>query len=102
MLTEKVPSEQNGWLPRVQHTLCVTGKVNRHLSKKMEKENEKNGKKKSESVKSLTYCEIFKNAFFYRTPPVAAESLKLVKLAKFQFQLFLTTLDIMGYLYIVT
>ena len=42
---------------------------------------------------------------FYRTPPVAASGknrIKSLKTAKFQFQLFLTALDIMGSLYIVT
>ena len=29
------PSQQNGWLLRIQDTLCVTYKVNKHLSKKM-------------------------------------------------------------------
>ena len=28
------PNQQNGWLLRVQHTLYVTDKENRHLSKK--------------------------------------------------------------------
>ena len=45
------------------------------------------------------YCEIFKKTFFYRTPPVLASvkiRTKSLKLPKFQFQLFLTTLDIMG------
>ena len=33
------PSQRNGWLLRVQHTLCVTDKINSHLLKKMEKRN---------------------------------------------------------------
>ena len=51
------------------------------------------------------YREIFKNTIFYRTPPVAASGkirTKSLKLAKSEFQLFLATLDIMGFLYIVT
>ena len=42
---------------------------------------------------------------FYRTPPVAASGkirAKCLKLAKFRFQLFLTRLDIMGSVFIVT
>ena len=31
------PSQQNDWVLRVQHTLCITYNVNRHLSKKMKK-----------------------------------------------------------------
>ena len=56
-------------------------------------------------VFSSEYWKIFKNTLFYRTSPVAASSkirTKSLKLAKFQFQLLLTTLDIMGSLYIVT
>ena len=45
-------------------------------------------------------------AKFLRAPPVAAASCKIrtkfLKSAEFQFQLFLTILDIMGTLYIVT
>ena len=51
------------------------------------------------------YCKILKNIFFYTTFLVAASDkirTKSLKSAKFQFQLFLTTLDIMGSLYIVT
>ena len=54
---------------------------------------------------SCEYCEIFKNIFFYRTLPVTASGkirTKSMKYAKFQFQQFLTTLDIIGSLYIVT
>ena len=47
--------QQNGWLLLVQHTLCVTDKVNKFLLEKRKK-NEKNEKKKSKSVKSLRYC----------------------------------------------
>ena len=32
------PSQQNGWLLRVQDPLCITDRVNRHLSKKMKKD----------------------------------------------------------------
>ena len=42
------------------------------------------------------YCEIVKKTFFCRTSPVVASSkirTKSLKSAKFQFQLFLTTLD---------
>ena len=40
------PSQQNGWLLEVQHRLCVTDKVNKHLSKKMKNQKmEKMGKK---------------------------------------------------------
>ena len=46
------PSQQNGWLLRVQQTLCVTDKVN----KPFVKENEE---KKSKSVKSLRYMDEF-------------------------------------------
>ena len=56
-------------------------------------------------VFSCEYCEIFKNTFFYRAPPVAASGkirTKPLKLAKFQFLPFLATLDSMGSLYIVT
>ena len=35
------PSQQNGWLLRVQHTLCVTDKINRYLSRKKKVKNEK-------------------------------------------------------------
>ena len=46
---------------------------------------------------SCEYCEIFKNTFFIEylrwLPMVKSKSLKS---AKFQFQLFSTTLDIMG------
>ena len=31
------PSQQNSWLLRVKHTLCVTDNVNRHLLQKMKK-----------------------------------------------------------------
>ena len=51
---------------------------------------------------SCEFCNIFKNTFFYRTPTVAASCktrTKSQKLAKFQFQLFLNALDIMGSLY---
>ena len=47
---------------------------------------------------SCEYWEIFK-IIFYRTPSVAAYGkirTKFLKSAKFQFQLFSTTLDIMG------
>ena len=49
-------------------------------------------------VFSCEYCEIL------RAPFVASGKVKTksLKLAKFQFQLFLTTLDMMGFLYIVT
>ena len=53
-------SKQNGRLLRVQHTPCITDKVNRHLSKKMKKKKkEKYEKKKSKSVKSLRYMDEF-------------------------------------------
>ena len=52
------PGQQNGWLLRVRHTLCVTDKVNRHLSKKMKKM-KKNEKKKSKLAKSLRYMDEF-------------------------------------------
>ena len=45
--------------PTKQHTLCVTDKVNRHSSKKIKKRKEKNGKNKSNSVKSLRYMGEF-------------------------------------------
>ena len=51
------------------------------------------------------YCKISKNTLFYRTPRVAASGkirTIFLKSAKFQFQLFLATLDIMGLHYIVT
>ena len=51
-------SQQNGWRLKVQHTLCLTDRVNRNLSKKMKK-NEKNEKKKSKSVKFLRYMDEF-------------------------------------------
>ena len=54
------PSQQNDWLLRRQHMLCVTDKVNRHLSKKIQK-TKKNEKKRSKSVKSLRY----KDGFFF-------------------------------------
>ena len=50
-------------------------------------------------------CENFKNIFFYRVTLVTASDkirTKSLKSPKFQFQLFLTTLDIMGSLYVVT
>ena len=56
-------------------------------------------------VFSFEYCDIFKNIFFYRTPTVPAFGkirTEFLKSAKFQFRLFLATLDIMGSLYIVT
>ena len=56
-------------------------------------------------VFSCEYCEIFKNTYFNKTPLVAASGnirTKSLKSAKFQFQLFLTTPDIMCFLYIVT
>ena len=58
------PSQQNGWLLLVQHTFCVTDKVNRHLSKKMKKKKKKkkteeNEEKKPESVKCLRYVDEF-------------------------------------------
>ena len=34
-LLQVSPSQQNGWLLKVEHTLCVTDKVNRYLSKKI-------------------------------------------------------------------
>ena len=64
----------------------------------------KNLKKTLAQVFSSEYCENFKNTFSYRTPPVATSGkirTKSLKLAKFQFQLFLTTVDIMGSPYIV-
>ena len=42
-------SQQNGWRVRVQHTLCLTDRVNRNLSKKMKKM-KKNEKKKSNLI----------------------------------------------------
>ena len=48
---------------------------------------------------SCEYWEIFKKIVFYRTSSVAAYGkirTKFLKSAKFQFQLFSTTLDIMG------
>ena len=41
------PSQQNGWLLRVQHTICVIGKINRHLSKKMQKKKKKEKKERN-------------------------------------------------------
>ena len=64
-----------------------------------------NKKETLAQVFSREYCAIFKNTFFYRTPPVAPSGKirrKSLKSAKFQFQLFLTVLDTMGSLYIVT
>ena len=54
---------------------------------------------------SCEYCKIVKNSFFYRIPPVVASCkirTKSLKLEKFKFHLFLTTIDITGSLYIVT
>ena len=51
------------------------------------------------------YCKILKNIFLYKTLLVTASGkirTKSLKSAKFQFQVFLTTLDITGSLYIVT
>ena len=48
------PCQQNGWLLRVQHTLCVTDKANRQLSKKVKR---KSVLKRSKSVKSLRYMD---------------------------------------------
>ena len=48
---------------------------------------------------SCEFCKIFKNTFFYRATLVVVSGkirTKHLKLEKFQFQLFLTTLDIMG------
>ena len=55
------PSQQNGWLLRVQDTLCVTDKVNRNLSNKTKnsEKKKKNEKRKSKSVKSLGYMDEF-------------------------------------------
>ena len=158
------PSQQNGWLLRVKHRLCVTDKVNRHLSKKTKKiylckehldlENpgdmwmiffpdqwlftswklptiynykglvlkkillkisqylQENScarvsfliklqlKKRLAQVFSRKYCKNFENIFFYRRTSVATSGkigTKSLKSAKLQFQLFLTTLDIMGH-----
>ena len=44
------PSQQNGWLLRVQHTLCVTGKINSHLLKKMQKKKIKKKEKKERNL----------------------------------------------------
>ena len=57
------PSQQNGWLFRVKHTLSVTDKVNRYLSKKMKEKWKTIEKKKSKSVKSVRYMD----EFFCRT-----------------------------------
>ena len=53
--------KKNGWLLLVQHTFCVTNKVNRHLPKKMKKKKKtkENEKKKPESVKCLRYVDEF-------------------------------------------
>ena len=51
------PSQQNGWLFRVQHTLSVTDKVNRYLPKKMKEKWKAIEKKKSKSVKSVRYMD---------------------------------------------
>ena len=51
------------------------------------------------------YCEIFKNTCFIehlRWLPLGKIRTNSLNSAKFQFQLFLTKFDIMGYLYIVT
>ena len=69
-----------GWLLRVQHMLSVTDKVNRHLSKKMEK-NKKNEKKKSKSVKSLRYMHEF---FFPTNYFSLLESCQLYIIAKYK------------------
>ena len=55
--------------------------------------------------RSGDYCEILKNTFFYRTPPVIVFGkirTKSLKSAKFQFQPFLITLDIIGPIYFTT
>ena len=60
-------------------------------------------KKTLAQVFSCEYCKIFKNTSF-RIPLLDAWSkirTASLKSATFQFQLFLTTLDIMGFLYIV-
>ena len=69
------PSQQNDWLLRGQHTLCATDKVNRHLSKKIQK-TKKNEKKRSKSVKSLRYMD----GFFFPTN----ESYQLYIIAKYE------------------
>ena len=43
------PSQQNGWMFRVQHSLCVTDKANRYLLKKKKKKLKK--KKKIKKIK---------------------------------------------------
>ena len=61
-----------------------------------------------ETLGQLFSCKIAKflrNFFFCRTPPVAASGkirTKPLRLAKFQFHLFLTALDIVGPLYKAT
>ena len=62
-------------------------------------------KETREQVFSCERGAILKNTFVYRAPPMTASGKirsKFLKSAKFQFQLLLTTFDIMGSIYIVT
>ena len=52
------PTQQNGWLLTVQHTLCVTNKLSVYLSNKVEKKGNKM-KKKTKSVTSLRFMDDF-------------------------------------------
>ena len=82
-----VSEPKNGWLSRVQQTaLCITDKVNRHLSKKMTKNKKmkKNEKKKSKSVKSLRYMPEFFSRLYPTNDYLLLENCQLYIIAKYK------------------